>query len=191
MKIMLVHESPDRAEVLRHALASAGHDVTSHAASAVDLHRDVCRLQPEIIIIDTQSPDRDTLENLCVLSETMPRPVVMFSHDDDSLKIREAVRAGVAAYVVNGLAANRVQPILELAVARFDSLQSLKLELAQANTKLEERKLVERAKGILMKSRGLSEDEAFRLLRKQAMERSQKLADVARQVIAVADLLAG
>jgi len=124
---------------------------------------------PDVIIIDTHSPDRDTIEHLCVISQDTPRPIVMFSADGNTEKIREAVRAGVSAYVVDGLAAQRVQPILDVAIARFEALQSLRNELEDAQTQLADRKRIDRAKGILMKQRKLSEEEAYQWLRKMAM----------------------
>jgi len=189
LKVMLVDDTLERVQTLRLALAQAGYEVIEHAGSTVDLHRRVAAIKPDVIIIDTDSPDRDTIENLCVISRDEPRPVVMFTHDDDSTKIREAVRAGVSAYVVDGLALERVKPIIDVAIARFEQFQALRLELAQNEEKLAERKVVERAKGILMKGRNLSEDEAYRALRQQAMDNNTRLGDVARQVIALAGLL--
>ena len=189
LKVMLVDDTLERVQTLRLALAQAGYEVIEHAGSTVDLHRRVAAIKPDVIIIDTDSPDRDTIENLCVISRDEPRPVVMFTHDDDSTKIREAVRAGVSAYVVDGLALERVKPIIDVAIARFEQFQALRQELAQNEEKLAERKVVERAKGILMKGRNLSEDEAYRALRQQAMDNNTRLGDVARQVIALAGLL--
>lgn len=190
LKVMIVDEVLERAEALQRALVQSGYEVIAYMPSAFDLHRQVSALQPDIVIIDTDSPDRDTLENLCVVSRDEPRPVVMFTHDGDSEKIRAATQAGVSAYVVNGMAAERIGPIIDAAVARFEQFQALKRELDAIGGKLADRKVIERAKGILMQSRNLSEDEAYRALRKQAMENNARLAEVARQVIAVAGLLA-
>lgn len=189
LKVMLVDDTLERVETLRLALAQAGYEVIEHVGSTVDLHRRVAQIKPDVIIIDTDSPDRDTLENLCVISRDEPRPVVMFAHDGDSAKIREAVRAGVSAYVVDGLALERVKPIIDVAIARFEQFQALRRELEETEAKLAERKVVERAKGILMEGRNLSEDAAYRALRRQAMENNARLGDVARQVIALAGLL--
>jgi two-component system, response regulator / RNA-binding antiterminator len=190
LKVMIVDEITERAEVLQHALAQLGYDVVAYLPSAFDLHGQVSALQPDIVIIDTDSPDRDTLENICVVSRDDPRPVVMFTHDGDSTKIRAATQAGVSAYVVNGMAAERIGPIIDAAIARFEQFQALKRELDETEEKLADRKVIERAKGILMRSRNLSEEESYRALRKQAMENNARLAEVARQVIAVAGLLA-
>lgn len=190
LKVMIVDEAVERAEVLQQALARAGYEVIAYVPSTFDLHRQVSALKPDIIIIDTDSPDRDTLENLCVVTRDDPRPVVMFTHDGDGEKIRAATQAGVSAYVVDGMSGERIGPIINAAIARFEQFHALKRELDDIEEKLADRKVIERAKGILMKSRNLSEDEAFRALRKQAMENNARLADVSRQLIAVAGLIA-
>jgi response regulator NasT len=189
LKVMIVDEVMERAEVLQRVLTQSGYEVIAYAPSTFDLHRQVGALKPDIIIIDTDSPDRDTLENLCVVSRDEPRPVVMFTHDGDSEKIRAATKAGVSAYVVGGMTPERIGPIIGAAVARFEQFQALKREFEQLTDKLADRKVIERAKGILMKSRNLSEQEAYAALRRQAMENNARLADIARQVIAVAGLL--
>jgi response regulator NasT len=144
---------------------------------------------PDVIVIDTESPSRDVLEHLVVMSQHTPRPVVMFASDGAVETIREAVRAGVSAYVVDGLDPARVRPIVDAAVARFEELQGLREQLAEANLRLDERKLIERAKGILMKARGLDEEEAYRALRRMAMDKNRRIGEVARNVIEMADLL--
>jgi response regulator NasT len=143
-----------------------------------------------VIIIDTESPSRDTLEHIVVMGQHKPRPIVMFSADHASEAIEAAVRAGVSAYMVDGIDVSLIKPIVSAAVANFNEFQRLKTELAQTASKLEERKLVERAKGFLMKQKNLGEDEAYHAMRKLAMERNLRLAEVARQLLAVADLLA-
>ena len=191
IKVMIVDEAMERAEVLQRALEQSGYEVVAYIPSTFDLHRQVVALKPDIIIIDTDSPDRDTLENLCVVSRDEPRPVVMFTHDGDSDKIRAATAAGVSAYVVDGMEVERIGPILDAAIARFEQYQALKRELDEIEEKLADRKVIERAKGILMQTRNMSEDEAYRALRKRAMENKSRLADVARQVVALAGLMAG
>ena len=189
LKVMIVDDVVERAQVLQRVLTQAGYEVIAYATSTFDLHRQVGALKPDIIIIDTDSPDRDTLENLCVVSRDEPRPVVMFTHDGDSEKIRAATKAGVSAYVVGGVTPERIGSIIGAAVARFEQFQALKREFEELENKLADRKVIERAKGILMKSRNLSEDEAYGALRRQAMENNMRLAEVARQVIVVAGLL--
>jgi two-component system, response regulator / RNA-binding antiterminator len=191
IKVMIVDEAMERAEVLQRALEQSGYEVVAYAPSTFDLHRQVVAYEPDIIIIDTDSPDRDTLENLCVMSRDEPRPVVMFTHDGDGDKIRAATAAGVSAYVVDGMATERIGPILDAAVARFEQFQALRRELDEIEEKLADRKVIERAKGLLMETRALSEEQAYRALRKQAMESNARLADVARKVVAIAGLLAG
>ncbi len=191
MRVLVVDESAERAEILREGLRRAGHEVTASLTSAVALLKMIEELAPDVIVIDTESPSRDVLEHLVVMSQHTPRPVVMFATDQAPETIREAVRAGVSAYVVDGLDPARVKTILDVAVARFEDFQGLRAQLAQANLKLSERKLVERAKGILMKTRGLEEDAAYGLLRKFAMDRKLKIADVAQQLIDAAELLGG
>ena len=189
LRVMVVDEDNERREVLRQGLEKAGHQVVAEVQSTVNLSRLVAEVLPDVIIIDTHSPDRDTIEHLCVISQDTPRPIVMFSADGNTEKIREAVRAGVSAYVVDGLAAQRVQPILDVAIARFEALQSLRNELEDTQSQLADRKRIDRAKGILMKQKNLSEEDAYKWLRKMAMNENLKLAEVADQVIRAAKLL--
>jgi two-component system, response regulator / RNA-binding antiterminator len=189
MRVLVVDESPERAELLREGLLDAGHEVTATLSSPLALLKTIEQLKPDVIVIDMDSPSRDVLEHLVFVSQHTPRPVVMFARDDAPETIRAATRAGVSAYVVDGLDKNRIEAIIEAAVARFDQYQSLRTQLAEANLKLSERKLVERAKGLLMKSRGLDEEAAYSALRKMAMDRKLKLAEVAQRVVDAADLL--
>jgi response regulator NasT len=193
MRILVVDESDERAALLGEALTAAGHEVIATLSSPLELLRAVDALRPDVIVIDTESPTRDVLEHVVIVSQSSPRPIVMFASDAGGTAIRDAVRAGVSAYIVDGLDASRVNSIVEVACARFEEyqreFQRLKIELAEANLKLSERKLVERAKGLLMQSRGLSEDEAFHSLRKLAMSKKLRLGDVAKQVIDTAELL--
>lgn len=189
MRIMVVDDDSERRSILRQGLECAGHEVVAEIQPAMNLSKLVSELRPDVIIIDTHSPDRDTLEHICVITQDAPRPIVMFSADNDTEKIREAVRAGVSAYVVDGLAASRVQPILDVAIARFEELQALRVELLSAQTELADRKTIERAKGLLMKRKNVSEEEAYRLLRKMAMDENLKLVQVAESVVRAAKIL--
>ncbi|HEV7476980.1 MAG TPA: ANTAR domain-containing protein [Burkholderiales bacterium] len=189
MRVLVVDESPERAELLREALVHAGHEVTATLSSPLALLKTIDELKPDVIVIDMDSPSRDVLEHLVFVSQHTPRPVVMFAQDDAPETIRAATRAGVSAYVVDGLDRNRIKAIVEAAVARFEDYQALRTQLAEANLKLSERKAVEKAKGLLMKSRGLDEDAAYAALRKMAMDRKLKLVEVAQKVIEAADLL--
>lgn len=189
LRVLLVDETFKRAALLKHALQDAGCKIAAHVSASADLPGLVAELKPNLIILDTESPDRDTLENLCIINRDQPRPIVMFTHDDDSDKIRAAIRAGVSAYVVDGLKSERLRPIMDVAIARFNEFQTMRADLAKAESQLSERKDVERAKGILMKQRGWSEEEAYQALRKAAMDKGSRLADVARQLIEITELL--
>ncbi len=189
MRVLIVDESAERGQVLRGGLERAGYEVAGILSSSQDLKDAVEKLAPDVIIVDTNTPSRDAFEHLCTMGRDQPRPIVMFTADDNAATIREAVRAGVSAYVVDGLDPERVKAIVEVACARFDDYQCLRTELAEANRKLSERKLVERAKGLLMKERGVDEQEAYRLLRALAMNRGKRIGDVAQDVIAAVELL--
>ena len=189
LKILLIDESQKRAAEICGGLVTAGHQVAAVLASANDLSEQVARFKPDVILIETDAPSRDTLEHIALMERDAPRPVVMFSRDDDAQSIRGAIAAGVAAYVVDGLDTARLKPIIDVAVARFEAHQALKQELAAATRKLSERKLVERAKGVLMKARQLDEEAAYAALRTLAMERGQPIATVAQDLLAMAKLL--
>lgn len=138
--------------------------------------------------MDLEAPGRDTLEQMREISRDQPRPIILFSNKRDSEYIRQAVQAGVSAYVVDGLSQERVMPIVEVAIARFREFEALKRELQETKTQLADRKVVDKAKGILMQRKGLSEDEAYQLLRKTAMSRNMRIADVARTLLALEGL---
>ena len=184
LRVMLVDNEPERAALVREALERDGYQVISQRSTAVGLMAAVARDAPDVVIIDMDSPDRDTLENMSVLSQHAPRPIVFFaSAGGDSQTIQAAVRAGVSAYVVDGLQPNRVRAVVDVAIARFQEYQALRDQLLETRTALDERKLIEKAKGLVMKHQGCDEEEAFRTLRKLAMDRSEKLSAVARYVI--------
>ena len=189
LRVLVVDESAERAELLREGLLRAGHEVTATLSSPLALLKTIEELKPDVIVIDMDSPSRDVLEHLVFVSQHTPRPVVMFAQDDAPETIRAATRAGVSAYVVDGLDRDRIKSIIEAAVARFEDFQALRTQLAEANLKLSERKLIEKAKGLLMKSRGLDEETAYAALRKMAMDRKLRLIEVAQRLIDAADLL--
>ncbi len=189
LRVLVIDESRSRAAELCAGLALAGHQVAAVLGSAADLTAEIEALRPDIILIETDSPSRDTLENLAVMNAAMPRPVIIFAREGEPDTIRAAVKAGVAAYVVDGLDPARLKPVIDVAVAHFEEHQATKAELAAATKKLSERKLIERAKGILMKSRQLDEEAAYAALRKLAMERSKPLAQVAQDLIDMAKYL--
>jgi two-component system, response regulator / RNA-binding antiterminator len=189
LRVLLVDESSNRSIPLKHSLTMAGYEVVFRIPNSSDLNEAVERLHPDVIIIDTDSPSRDTLEHIVLAGRDDPRPIVMFTHDGDREKIRSATKAGVSAYVVGGLDSERIKPIIEAAIARFEEFRAVKTELLAANLKLDERKVVERAKGVLMKQKGLAEDEAYNLMRKMAMDKNIKISELAEQVLQAAKLL--
>ncbi len=154
-----------------------------------DLLAAIRRHDPDLVLIDIDSPDRDTLESLRSAQASQPRPMVMFTQDDDGASIRRAVQAGVTAYIVDGLETRRVRPIVDAAMAQFTQYRALEDELQRALAKLSERKIIERAKGIVMKQQGISEPDAFAAMRSLAMRKNKKLVEIAEGVIAAAELL--
>lgn len=189
LRILIIDESRARAGELCAGLAMAGHQVAAVLPSALDLTAQIETIKPDVILIETESPSRDTLENLAVMNREMPRPVVLLTQDSDAAVMRAAFRAGVSAYIVDNLDLARLKPIVDVAIARFEEHQGLKQELALATRKLSERKIVDKAKGILMKTRGLDEDQAYAALRKLAMERAQPIGKVAGDLVEMARLL--
>lgn len=188
LRVLVIDESRTRAGEICAGLALAGCQVAAILPDSASLAREVEKLQPDLILIETESPSRDTLEHLAAVGEHMPRPVILFTQDDAGQTIREAMRAGVSAYVVDGLDPKRIKPLIEVARVRFEEHQALRRELAESNRKLSDRKLLDRAKGVLMKARGLDEDGAYHALRKLAMERGKPMAEVARDVLDMAKL---
>lgn len=189
LRILLVDQNPDRAAMVGEALRGAGYEIVQIVAGTDNLATLITQTSAEVVIVDLDLPDRDTIEDLREVSRDAPRPVVMFVDRSDESMMREAITAGVTAYVVDGLQAKRIKPVLEVAIARFQAFDSLRRELEETKTTLAERKLLDRAKGILMTSRGMTESEAYHALRKAAMNQNRRVADVARSVVDLADLM--
>ncbi|XHS78970.1 ANTAR domain-containing response regulator [Burkholderiaceae bacterium UC74_6] len=189
LRVLLIDDGAHRVELIRQELARQGCDVVGVIEQATLVHDCVLRLKPDVVIVDSESPTRDTLENLALLNTQMPRPVVVFAEDGADDPMRLALKAGVSAYVVAGLQLQRLAPVLQVAMARFEQDLALRQELQKAQTQLSARKRIERAKGILMSEQGLSEDESYQRLRRIAMDRGQTLADVAERVIDAHELL--
>jgi len=189
VRVMVVDEDVERSRNLRGALTLAGYHVVAELQESLALPDAVKGLKPHIVIVAADSPDRDTLEHISVTTRNAPRPVVMFTQDGDSESIRAAVKAGVSAYVVDGLAPERIRSILDVACARFEAHQELAGRLAETERQLTERKQVEKAKGLLMKKRGLTEEAAFKELRSLAMQTGKTLGEVADTLIAASHLL--
>jgi len=188
LKIVIVDENPIRAAILEEGLREAGHvnvvrlDDTSHLLARV------YAIDPDVILIDLENPSRDVLEQMFQVSRAVRRPVAMFVDQSDAASIEAAVDAGVSAYIVDGLRKERVQNILDLCISRFNAFARLQDELDRTKSALEERKVIDRAKGILMSAKNLSEDAAYALLRKTAMNENKKIAEVAQSVITAAEL---
>lgn len=189
LRVLVVDESVERASEICAGLAAAGHQVAATLPSALELVQRVEAIRPDVILIQTDSPSRDTLEHLAELNRSFPRPVILLSRDAGGESIRAAMKVGVSAYVADGLAPGRIEPLIAVAMARFEEYQALRKERDEASRKLAERVTVERAKGLLMKARALDEEAAYHLLRKSAMERGRRIGEVAQEVIDAARLL--
>lgn len=186
----------DRSRSLRIGLLENGFNLIATLPADVFLTERLAQLQPDLIIVDAESDARDALEHVVMATRDERRPIVMFTNDDDTRHVKDAVAAGVSAYIVAGLSAERIRPILDVALARFQHEQALLQTLAstqserdELSAELKDRKLIDRAKGLLMQRQKLSEDEAFRKMRKTAMDKGLKLAEVAQRMLDVADLL--
>jgi response regulator NasT len=189
LRVLVIDEAEGRAGEICAGLALAGYQVAALLPSALDLAAKVEAIKPDVILIQTDSPSRDTLEHLAVSNEELPRPVVMFASKGDGSVVRRAMKAGVSAYVVDGLSSKRLKPVIDVAIARFEEYRELRRERDEATQKLADRKVIDRAKGVLMKARSFDEDAAYNALRKLAMDRGVSLTKVAQQVIEMADLL--
>jgi len=189
LKVMVIDESAGRAALLERALTDAGYEIIAHVEHGVNLLERVNEVKPDVIIIDMEMPDRDTLEQLYTINQDQPRPIVMFADNSESDVIEAAVKAGVSAYVVDGLNTERVKPIMDVAIARFREFQALREELEQTKSTLADRKVIDKAKGIIMKQRGMDEAEAYKSLRKMAMDSNKRISEIAKDVIAIAELL--
>jgi len=189
LAILVIDEDRIRASIIESGLREAGHADITLVHDVTGIARRIAELNPDVIVIDLGNPNRDMLESMFQLSRAVKRPIAMFVDRSDVASIEAAVEAGVSAYVVDGLRQERVKSILDMAVSRYNAYSRLLGELEQARGELETRKLVERAKGILMKSRGLSEEAAYALLRKTAMNQNRKIGEIARSLVTAADLL--
>jgi len=189
LRILIVDQNAMRASVLEAGLRESGYCKVTVVREMQNLLRRIAELDPEVIFIDLENPNRDVLEQMFQVSRCVGRPIAMFVDRSDADMIEAAVDAGVGAYVVDGLRKDRIKSILDLAVSRFNAFDKLRTELDRARTALDERKVVERAKGILMKERGLSEDAAYALLRKAAMNENRRISEVAQSVVTAASLL--
>jgi len=189
LSIAIIDENHLRAAILEDGLRASGVETVTVIRDRVDLLRKLVMIDPDVVIIDLENPSRDELEQMFQVSRVVARPVAMFVDQSDSAMIEAAVDAGVSAYVVDGLKGERIKAVVDMAISRFNAFSRLQTELDAARSELADRKVIEQAKGILMKSRGLTEPEAYELLRKTAMNQNQKLAEIAKSVVIAAGLL--
>jgi response regulator NasT len=189
LRILLVDQNADRAAILEEGLRDAGCRDITVVREMHSLIRRILEVDPEVIFIDLENPNRDVLEQMFQVSRSVRRPIAMFVDRADTESIHAAMQSGVGAYVVDGLRRERVKTILDTAVGHFNTFNKLREELERANQALEDRKLIERAKGILMKERGVDESDAYGLLRTAAMNENRRIVDVARDVVSAAGLM--
>lgn len=189
LRILLINDTSKKVGRLRTALSEAGFEVIDESGLTIDLPARVEAVRPDVVLIDTESPGRDVMEHVVMMTRDQPRPIVMFTDEHDPAVMRQAIKSGVSAYIVEGIHAQRLQPIMDVAMARFESDQVLRSQLQARDQQLAERKRVELAKGMLMKMKNCNEEEAYTLMRRQAMSKQQKLIQVAEQVIAMNELL--
>ncbi|MCU0832540.1 MAG: ANTAR domain-containing response regulator [Rhizobiaceae bacterium] len=187
--VLVIDENAARAAIIEAGLREAGHQRVTCIHDLNGIAARIAAIDPDVIVIDIENPNRDMLESLFQLSRAVQRPVAMFVDRSDQPMMEAAIDAGVSAYVVNGLAQDRVKPILDMAVSRFNAFSRLQRELAEMRSELENRKVIEKAKGILMKSRGIDEPSAYRLLRTTAMNQNRTIAEIAHSLVVAAGLL--
>ena len=189
LRILIVDESPVRAAILEEGLREAGYGNVLRISDRINLLSRIYAIDPDVILIDLEDPSRDVLEQMFQMSREVKRPVAMFVDQSDTSMIEAAIDAGVSAYVVGSLHKERVKPLLDLTISRFNVFARLKAELEQAKGALEERKLIDRAKGILMKAKGLDEEAAYTLMRRTAMNEKKRIAEIAQSIITAAEML--
>lgn len=185
-----VRAEAERSRMLRIALLESGFNIVATLPADVFLPERIAQIQPDMIVVDAESQGRDILEHVVMATRDERRPIVLFSDDEDTSHVRAAIASGVSAYVVAGLPSEKIKPVIDVAMARFQHEEGLRRELANVRGQLEDRKVVERAKGVLMTKHGLSEQEAYSKLRKAAMDKGLKLSEVAQRLLDVTDMLA-
>ena len=188
LKIAIVDESPIRAAILEDGLREAGFTLVERITETRNLLAQVYAMDPDVILIDLESPSRDMLEQMFQMSRIVKRPIAMFVDQSDTASIQASVDAGVSAYIVGNLQKDRIKTILDLCISRFNAFSRLQGELDQAKDALQERKIIDRAKGVLMKAKKLDEEEAYALLRKTAMNEHKKIVEIAQSVLTAAEL---
>jgi two-component system, response regulator / RNA-binding antiterminator len=189
LRIVIVDQNPLRTAILLDGLREAGHVQVTVLESSLDLERRLGAIDPDIVLIDLENPNRDVLEQMIRISGANARPVAMFADSSDSAMINAAIDAGVSAYIVDGLRKERVKNIVDLSVSRFNAFARLREELAHVQGQLADRKAIDQAKGLVMKAKNISEEQAYAMMRKVAMNEGKKIADIARSIITAAELL--
>lgn len=189
LRVILLDLVPDRSFLIEEALGERGCDVVARLGAGDDIIGAIRRHEPDVILADMEVPDRDVLESMRRVSQHQPKPIALFANRSDETTAVEAVRAGVSAYVVDGLAPHRLKPVLNVAIARFKQFQAMRQELDQARARLADRRDIDRAKGLLMKKKNLDEEQAYALLRNLAMKRGMRLGEMARNLLSLSDLL--
>lgn len=189
LKILVIDENPIRRAIIEAGLADAGFTSVTVLSNTMRLIDHIYDLDPDVVLVDLENPSRDVLEQMFQVSRVVRRPIAMFVDKSDKSEIEAAIEAGVSAYIVDGLKKERVKPILEMTVMRFHAFNRLRAELEEVKSALKDRKVIEKAKGILMKSRGIDEEKAYELLRKTAMSQGRRIADVAQALVSSVDLL--
>lgn len=189
LSVLVVDQNPARAAIIEAGVREAGHSRVMVMHDVTGLARQIAVIAPDVIVINLENPGRDLLESLFQLTRAVNRPIAMFVDQSDRSAMEAAIDAGVSAYVVDGLKKERIRPILDMAVSRFNAYSRMVRELEDARSELEGRKLIERAKAILMKSKGISEDEAHALLRRTAMNQNRKISELAQSLVLAAGLL--
>ena len=189
ISILIVDENRVRAAIIEEGLREAGHRRVATLTSIDEVARRIVEISPDVVVIDLENPDRARLEHFFSLTRALQKPIAMFVDKSDAAEIEAAIEAGVSAYVVDGLRKDRVKSILDMAVLRFNAYSRLQRELEEARSALEDRKLIERAKSILIEQRRLTEAEAYALLRRTAMNQNRRIVDIAQSLITAASLL--
>ena len=189
LRIAVIDKNPLRAAILEDGLRAAGHTSVVRIDDTADLLDRLRAIDPDVILIDLESPSRDVLEQMFKVSRSVARPVAMFVDRSDSTMIDAAIDAGISAYIVDGLRKDRVKPILDITISRFNAFAKLTKELEMAKSQLDDRKAIDRAKGLVMRAKAIPEEQAYALMRKVAMNENRKIAEVARSIITAAELL--
>lgn len=188
LSILVIDANPDRARIVETGLVEAGYAKVMTIQATANLAARIQAVAPDVVIIDLENPDRDTLEEMFQISRAVKKPIAMFVDRSDQSSMAAAVEAGVSAYVVDGLKKERIQPIVEMAVMRFHAFDKLRRERDDALTALADRKVIDKAKGILMRQKALDEEQAYALMRKTAMKHGRKIADIAQSVVTAAEM---